>query len=92
MLLQLKSSFFFLALTKNNYAGWNQNLCALFCKYKLWNYRQLKWGLHKAVLEKRSDWEKISIEAAHFMTSTIKTLIQVKLTKEEFNNGYKMYE
>ena len=40
----------------------------------------------------KTEWKKKSIKAADFMTSTITAPIQAKLTKNGFNNRYKMYK
>lgn len=79
-------------LTEKNYAEWNQNISAILQKQKLWKYTQSTWGSDEGVLETQSDWEEKSIEAADLMTPTITGPIQVKLTEDEFNDGYKMYK
>lgn len=44
------------------------------------------------MLGEKADWEEKSIEAANLMTPTITAPIQAKLTKDEFNDRYKMYK
>lgn len=79
-------------LTEKNYAEWNQKICAMLQQQKLWKYTQSAWGADKGVLETQSDWEEKTIEAADLMTPTITAPIQLKLTEDEFNDGYKMYK
>lgn len=79
-------------LTENNHAEWNRNIRAVLRKQKLWKYIQSGWVLDEGLLEKQSNWEEKSIEAANLMTPTITAPIQPKLTEDEFNDGYKMYK
>ena len=58
-------------LTENNYAEWNRNIRAVLRKHKLWKYTQSEWGSDEGVLEKKSDWEETSTEAADLMTPMI---------------------
>lgn len=47
---------------------------------------QLIWSSDEGVLEKQSEWEEKSMEAADLMTPTITDSIQVKLTEDEYND------
>ena len=79
-------------LTENNYAEWNRNIRAVLRKQKLWKYIQSAWALQEGAVEKSSDWQEKSKEAADLMTPTITAPIQAKLTDDEFNDGYRMYK
>ncbi len=83
-----KVTFFISPLTGNNYARWNGNIPDVLCKQKLWKYTQSEWKSYEKVL--KANWEEKSTYAGDLMTSTITAPIQAKLTKDKFNDGYKM--
>lgn len=81
-----------LRLTEKNYAKWNWNISVVVWKQNFWKYIQSAWALDEEVIEIRLDGKKNVMETANLMTPTITALILAELTKEEFNDGYKMYK
>lgn len=85
-----KVTFLIRRLTENNYTEWNWNICAILHKQKLWKYTLSEWKFDEKLM--KADWEEKLTNMADLMTPMITALIQAKLTKEEFNNGYKIYK
>ena len=74
-----------LRLTEDNFSDWNVDIRALLRSKKLWKYTQEACPEGTRNAEK---WE----ETADLMTPTLSTSVKSKLTEEEFNDGYKMYQ
>ena len=80
-------------LEEKNYNEWNRNIRAILRKNKLWKYTQSEFPkADKDNLLSQSEWDDKAVEAADMMTPTITAGIQAKLTEDEFNDGYKMYQ
>lgn len=49
-------------------------------------------SFRKMSTRKKFEWKKQSINIANFMIYTVIASIQVELTKDKFNTGYKIYK